>query len=191
MMMVAHIDRLVDDYVLDLLSMAERRVVARHAARCPRCMELLSGERRRLRLWAATFRSATAAPAGRLEALWPAVAAAVAQSPRSTWWVRRRAAFATLAVAFLVLAGFVRTAEHIDGWLLNTYTPTAVRSASPTASTTPTRSTPLHAANPLTMDTVAYHSAGWGTPEPVLVRLEPQPKPNPPAPTTPGRQGRP
>ena len=47
-MMSSHIDALVDDYVLDLLSEEKRRSVELHASLCPRCMHLLTVERARM-----------------------------------------------------------------------------------------------------------------------------------------------
>jgi len=181
--MSAHVDSLIDDYVLGLLPAGERRAVEQHAAHCPRCAKLLAQERRQEARLAAAIRGATTAPAGRMEALWPNVAAAVLPRPRFNWWPRWRTALATLATALVILVGAMGTINRFDGWMMATYTPTtASGSASPTASSTPTVL--------LTQDSVACRPAPPAvcrTPEPLATSYSPQPQPNPSAPPLAGR----
>lgn len=142
-----HIDQLVTDYVLSLLSDYERRAVERHAAGCPRCMELLVAARRREAHLAGVFRRTMAPPAGRLPALWPQIALAL-ESPAGRpanrlaidWRHQWRIALGSLGVALVILLGSLGTGPGLDGWLLSTYTPT--RAATPTASLTPALSHP-------------------------------------------------
>ncbi len=187
--MTVHIDASIDDYVLDLLPSQERRALEQHAAGCTRCMKLLVDERTREAQLRAAFRRSAAAPAGRLEAMWPGVAAAVSDQmslpwswPRLTWWSQWRTVLATAAVALAVLVGLVGGVQRLDNWFLGTNTPTvAVRTAVPTASMTPTLSqTPdLLAANEGNQAPVSYVRPAamplWSTPEPELVRILPVP----------------
>lgn len=187
--MNAHIDALVDDYVLDLLPAEERRRVELHAALCPRCRQLLAAERTRTARVESALRSSAAPLAGRLEALWPEVRTAVVRRERwpvwvqQGWWLQWQAAFATFALLLVLAAVLMGTAVQLDGWLVGTYTPPVVsETASPTASMTPTWAQPAfpggaQSANP----------ARQGTPAPVLVSYSPQPQPMPPAPSLDGR----
>ena len=192
---MSHVDSLIDDYVLDLVSAEERRAVDQHTADCACCMKLLAQERARTGRLISDLRDASSPPAGRLEALWPSVAVAAGIAlrqrkarPRASWWVQWRAAFATFAVAFLLLAGLFGVFERFDGWWMGTFTPTATsQSASPTASLTPTWAQSSHS-----QDSVALLGGGialttvtptvYGTPSPMLGEYSPQPQPNPSAP---------
>ncbi len=186
--MTAHIDALLDDYCLGLLPPGRRRLVEQHVATCPRCTELLARERESHARTRDAFRSAASAPAGRLEALWPSVAAAAGvagwRRPRVAWFPQWRTWLVTAAVALLVLTGTVGTVRRFDGWLLATFTP------SPTASLTPTiaHAAP-HTPQRLETSSVAYRPVGWGTPEPTLpaiIDAVPEPRPNPLAPANNG-----
>lgn len=190
-----HIDSLIDDYVLDLLSAKEQRAVEQHAAACPHCLMLLVEERARTAQLTASLRDASSAPTGRLDAMWPGMAAAVGlherrpvTQPPVNWWYRWRTTLATFAVALMILASLLGTVRRFDNWLMGTYTPTmASQTASPTASHTPTWT---QAAD---KDSVAYAGSIVGrpplrgTPEASPVSNSPQPQPNPSAPAAAGR----
>jgi anti-sigma factor RsiW len=203
---MSHIDLLVDDYTLELLPADRRRSVERHAASCGRCRGLLLAERRRAGQLALTLGQTLSAPAGRLEALWPAIATAArvgpsrpALRPASGWWLRWRVAFAVFAVGFALLGSLFRVYSGLPGWLTATHTPTATaQTASPTASPTPTWFRPS-----FTAESVAYTASGEGgyagceggpdalastaTPEPLASSDLPVPQPNPSAPAADGR----
>jgi anti-sigma factor RsiW len=139
---MAHVDPLITDYVLDLLSAEERRAVEQHAAECPNCMRLLLSARKREARLTREFRATMAPPPGRIEALWPQLALALdgAAGPRSGWlpssWRDQwRLALAVLALVLIGLAGTFGGRHAFDGWLLSTYTPTLA--ATPTISLTP------------------------------------------------------
>jgi hypothetical protein len=146
---MAHIDSLVTDYVLDLLPDDQRRAVDRHAAGCPRCMEVLAAARRREAHLASAFRRTMAPPTGRVEALWPQVSLALeGGTHRQAGWLpvgwtdQWRMALAALGVALVILIGAFGSSHGLDSWLLSTYTPTLA--ATPTASLTPALShTPI------------------------------------------------
>ena len=190
-----HIDSLIDDYVLNLLPAKERRAVEQHAAACPHCLMLLVDERARTAQLAASLRKSNSAPTGRLDALWPGVAAAVGLHERRSvtraqvhWWFRWRTTLATIAVALVILASLLGTARRFDNWLMGTYTPTmASQTALPTASHTPTWTRVAD------QDSVAYAGAIVGrpplrgTPEATWAGYSPQPQPNPSAPAAAGQ----
>lgn len=179
--MTIHIDRSVDDYVLELLSPGRRQSVEQHMARCPRCEKLVQIELERTERLTTAWRRATGAPSGRLDALWPGVAAAVQLSaPRSrlNWWFQWKAALVACVVASLLFAGVLGTVRRFDGWLMGTDTPTAAAiTSAPTASLTPTSPQPSPTPSWLTVAAVAHHSAAWGTPEPASISWLPQPHP--------------
>ena len=179
--MTIHIDRSVDDYVLELLPPGRRQSVERHMARCPRCQKLVQIELERTERLTTAWRRATGAPSGRLDALWPGVAAAVQLSaPRSrlTWWFQWKAVLVACVVASLLFAGVLGTVRRFDGWLMGADTPTAAAiTSAPTASLTPTSPQPSPTPSWLTVAAVAHDSAAWGTPEPVSISCLPQPHP--------------
>lgn len=178
--MTLHIDRSVDDYVLELLPPGRRQSVEQHLALCPRCQKLVRIELDRTERLTTATRRATGAPSGRLDALWPGVAAAVQLSaPRSrlNWWFQWKAALVGCVVASLLFAGVLGTVRRFDGWLMSTNTPTAAAiTSAPTASLTPTSLQPTPTPSWLTVAAVAHHSAVWGTPEPVSISSLPQPR---------------
>jgi anti-sigma-K factor RskA len=197
---MSHIDSLVDEYVLELLPADARRGVEGHVASCGRCRGLLLAERRCAAEFARALGQTLAAPAGRLEAMWPAVAAASGVGPpRSALrpafggWLRWRVAFAALALGFLLLATLLHNYWGLQGWLTETHTPTATaQTASPTVSLTPTWSRPS-----FTAESVAFVAGGRDsdpdalastvTPEPLASSDLPVPRPNPSAPAADGR----
>ncbi len=203
---MSHIDSLVDDYTLEVLPADMRRGVETHAASCGRCRALLVAERRRAGHLALALGETLSAPAGRLEAMWPAIAAAAgvgphhrALQPATRWWLRWPVAFAAFAVGFALLGSLLSGYWGLPGWLTTTHTPTATaQTASPTASATPTWSRPS-----FTVESVAYAAGGEGasagtagdpdalaltaTPEPHGSSALPEPQPNPSAPAADGR----
>lgn len=183
--MSGHVDALIDDYVLGILQSDHRREVDQHVAECQRCMQLLSAERMRTARLTAVLRGATLAPAGRIEVLWPGIAAAAGVvTPRrsrighSQW----RTVLVSMAVALLAVVGIWGTGQRIDGWLVGTHTPTAdAVTIYPTAGHTPTASfTPTKFA----AASVAYHTSSWGTPAPTPASPQPEPIPLAPSPIT-------
>jgi hypothetical protein len=203
---MSHIDSLVDEYVLELLPADARRGVEGHVASCVRCRGVLLAERRRSTELVRALGETLSPPAGRLEAMWPAVAAAAGVgSPRSALrpafggWLRWRVAFAAFALGFLLLATLLHNYWGLQGWLTDTYTPTATaQTASPTVSPTPTWLRPSFA-----VESVAFVTSGWDgnairesdsdtleftvTPEPLASSDLPVPRPNPSAPAADGR----
>jgi hypothetical protein len=182
---MAHVDSLVTDYVLDLLSDDQRRAVERHAASCPSCMELLAAARSREARLASAFRRTMAPPAGRLEALWPRVSLALeGVANRPAGWIpvaltsQWRMALAALGVALVILIGAVGTTRGLDSWLLSTYTPTLA--ATPTASLTPALS---HTPISWTETSAGMPRTVSATPAPVPEAGSPSPIPLP-APST-------
>jgi hypothetical protein len=203
--MIAHIDALVDDYTLELLPVEVRRSVERHVAGCERCRELLVAEGQRTAELVVALDRVLAPRAGRLQAMWPAVAAAArvgpshaASRPAAGWWLRWRVAFAAFAIGVFLLGGLLSSQLGLPRWLMETNTPTATaQTASPTASTTPTWSRPSY-----TVESVAFVGSSEGpsagrefeweatataTPEPVTSNELPVPQPNPSAPAADGR----
>jgi anti-sigma factor RsiW len=176
--MTIHIDRSVDHYVLELLPPGRRQSVEQHMARCPRCQKLVQIELERTERLTIALRRATRAPSGRLDALWPGVAAAVQLSaPRSrlNGWFQWKAALVACVIASLLFAGVLGTVRRFDGWLMSTDTPTAAAiTVAPTASLTPTSPQPSPTPGWLTVAAVAHYSAAWGTPEPVSISSLPQ-----------------
>jgi anti-sigma factor RsiW len=203
---MSHIDTLVDEYVLELLPADARRGVEGHVASCGRCRELLQAERRRSAELGRALGETLAAPAGRLEAMGPAVAAAAGVGPARSalrpafgGWLRWRVAFAAFALGFLLLATLLHNYWGLQGWLTETYTPTATaQTASPTVSPTPTRLRPSFTAESVALVTgggdgsAAPESesgalASTVTPEPLASSDLPVPRPNPSAPAADGR----
>ena len=173
--MSAHADRLLEDYVLDLLSPDKRSKVDRHVATCPPCANRLAVERRCTSRMRTAIRMATTARTGELEALWPGVSVAVLRQtlPWGTSQVRWRPLLVTLAMALLIFLGVRGSANRLDGWLMGTFTPTgAAETASPTASSTP-------AANQFqdvsVSSAIARVGCTLGTPEPRTELISPQP----------------
>lgn len=203
---MSHIDLLVDDYLLELLPADARRNVERHVAGCRRCSGLVLAERKRSSDLDRALGKALAAPPGRLEAMWPTVAAAARvglprrePQPAAGWWPRWRIAFAAFSVGFILLGVLLSSYSGLQGWLTETYTPTATaQTASPTASATPTWSRPSY-----TVESVALAASGGRgdapgeadadalasteTPEPLASSELPVPRPNPSAPAADGR----
>jgi anti-sigma factor RsiW len=182
---MTHVDSLVTDYVLDLLPDDQRRAVERHAAGCPRCLELLAAARRREARLAGAFRGTMAPPAGRLEALWPQVSLALdGGANRSAGWLplgwtdQWRVALVALGVALVIVLGAFGTTHGLDSWLLSTYTPTLA--ATPTASLTPALS---HTPISWTETSAGMPRAVSATPAPAPETGAPSPVPLP-APST-------
>lgn len=193
---MAHIESMIDDYLLNLLPAEERSFVEGHAAVCPRCRKLLTAERRRTTSLIASLQETFAPPAGLLELLWPGVAAAaglVGSEPRPrrrpAWRLQWRTAVATIALALAILVVLLGTARRFDSWLIKTDTPaTASQTASPTASLTPTWTRPSLSQGSIAL--VHLDQSGYdatGTPEPLPHANAPEPQPNPPAPPVSGR----
>ena len=180
--MSGHIDSLVDDYVLDLLAADRQREVEQHAQRCSRCGEMLRAEQARTARLTSTLRQATAAPADRLATLWPDVAlAAGVGASRRPWSQARqwRMALVSMAAALFFLSGLWGVMGHLDEWLGGGLPTADVATMFPYESGTPTH----------TFTPTSYVSAGYtpvapaaGTPAPVID--EPQPQPNPMAPSS-------
>lgn len=176
---MTHVDSLVTDYVLDLLSGDERRAVECHVADCPGCMDLLASALRREARLSSMFRKSMAPASGRLEALWPQVALALEGHPsqRAGWFASGwpdgwRVALAVLGVALVVLAGAFATARGLDGWFPSTYTPTLA--ATPTASLTPALS---HTPNLWMVTVTGDEQAVAATLAPVACSPSPAPLP--------------
>lgn len=169
-----HIDGLIDDFVLDLLPESKRQLVDSHIRNCSRCHTMVVAERRRTKELVEDLRLVSSAPAGRIKALYPLVAARARRNDLSSTrgWPQLRAAMTTLALALFILLGVLGTMNRQDGWLLYTYTPTKNTGTSlPTALTTATGShTPS-----LPSMTAEIGPVVWGTPEPVV--FVPQPSP--------------
>jgi anti-sigma-K factor RskA len=177
---MTHVDSLVTDYVLGLLSRDERRAVERHVADCPECMDLLAAALRREARLSSMFRKSMVPASGRLEVLWPQVALALEghRSHRAGWFASGwrdgwRMALAVLGVALVVLAGAFGTVRGLDGWLLSTHTPT-LAAATPTASLTPALS---HTPNLWMMTVTGDERAVAATPAPVACSPSPAPLP--------------
>ena len=194
---MAHIESMIDDYLLNLLTAKERSFVEQHAAACPRCRNLLAEERRRTTGLIASLHETFAPPAGRLELLWPGVAAAaglVGSEPRPqrrpAWRLQWRPAVAAMALALAILVGLLGTGRRFDSWLIRTDTPaTASQTASPTASLTPTWTRPSISQGSIALvhlDRTNYDATG--TPEPLPSADAPEPQPNPSAPTASGQR---
>jgi anti-sigma factor RsiW len=170
-----HIEALIDDYVLDLLSGPDREALRRHAAACSPCGERLAAEEARVRALVDALRRASAAEPERLAALYPGARRPAARPFRPARW--RMVATVTL-LGLAVLGGVLNSMRHTGGWWLATYTPTAsLVTASPTAHRTPTLGamTVRPAWTQLALQPVCL-----GTPAPV--EPVPEPRPNSAAP---------
>ncbi|MBN1316816.1 MAG: zf-HC2 domain-containing protein [Anaerolineales bacterium] len=170
-----HIDALIDDYILDILTEKERQAAEMHIRNCSRCRQKIVKERKRTRKLVNELCLVSTPPAGRIEALLPSIMmrTGLENSLPVRGWPQLRAVFTTLALALFVLAGVLGTMNNQDGWFMHTYTPTRnMGTSQPTALTTATGShTPV-----LPSLTAVVQRGEWGTPEPVISVPQPRPE---------------
>jgi hypothetical protein len=193
---MSHIDSMIDDYVLNLLSPGERVRVEHHIATCPQCLGALKAERRRTSRLITTLKETSLPPAGKLEHLWPAVASAVELgtnrmiTPRSAkrplHW---RQVAAGLALTVLFTVGVLGMAQRFDSWIFIIDVPaTASHTASPTATQTPTFTRPSGYPDSVALvhqgTGVDVEPSATGTPQSLTELDAPEPIFKPPAPPT-------
>ncbi len=193
-----HIESMIDDYVLNLLSPGERSRVERHVASCPKCFGTLNTERKRISGLVATLKETSSPPAQRLERLWPAVASAaglrknlVIAPQRVRRQIHWRQAATGLALVVLIFMGLLGMAEQFDGWIFHIDAPaTASHTVSPTVTLTPTWTRASSSPDSFALvhqDMTNDRPAPTGTPETLAELHAPEPLDNPPAPPAPIR----
>lgn len=155
-----HPSNKLSDYVLGLLSPAERQRIDRHLARCARCRQALKQERSMTREVRQTLHAATRPSPEQLTRLLP---------PASS--VQRRRRFEAMlrpALAFSIVLVLFALSMQIDtpGARSSAPAPTATVVAA-TATNTPTSTTEAHAMRPapvLLDEQPAWQSPPTGTP---------------------------
>jgi anti-sigma factor RsiW len=98
-----HVNHLLPDYVLNLLSRIERQAVEQHTAVCVRCQKALQAEREMSQLVRLTLQTATQPANGRLSHLMPAIPTQKRHWPLMMMGWQRQ--LAVVAMLVMILAG--------------------------------------------------------------------------------------